>query len=87
MFVVTFTKFTQVILVHWCVISIACKMTCEQLVNNTKMDKQHASMVHTSVNFELSCTVFMIILSDKCSKANYIYIYIYIYIYRCMYVI
>ena len=43
MFVVTFT---QVILVHWSVISIACKMTCEQPVNNTIMDKQHASMVH-----------------------------------------
>ena len=37
------------------------------------MDKQHASMVHMSVNFKLSCIVFMIILSDKCSKANNIY--------------
>ena len=30
----TFIKFAHVILVHWCVISIACKMTCEQLASN-----------------------------------------------------
>ena len=30
----TFTKFVCVILVHWCVILIMCKMTCEQLTSN-----------------------------------------------------
>ena len=31
---VTFTKFAHVILIHWCVISIVCKMTHELLASN-----------------------------------------------------
>ena len=54
----TFTKFDCVILMHWHVILIECKMTHVLLKSNTKINGQHTSMVYASVKLRLSCTVY-----------------------------
>ena len=56
MMIVTFTKFACA---HWHVISVACKMTCEQLTSYTQNQwiTCKYSMMHASVKLKLSCTV------------------------------
>ena len=54
----TYTKFACIIIVHWCVMSIGCKIKHKQLkICNTKINGKHVGVVHTSVKLKLSCTI------------------------------
>ena len=54
----TFNKFAHAILVHWHILSIECKMTCEQPMSNKQksMDNTHKYGA-CKCQLKLSCTV------------------------------
>ena len=76
----TFTIFTHVILVHWRVILITCKMTCEEFTNYTQKSRIATEYgAHEYQNKTECTTATLYVVTTECLPLHMVHLFSLVY--------